>query len=107
MTEVRRFSAMDAGRASADSITMHGPSNADVLDLQGLCDRCMGNLDLVERVLDKFEQRLPQELAELERELELGDSAKVALVAHRIKGNSSNVSAAGLQQAAAEVEDLG
>ena len=59
-----------------------------------------------QRVLDKFEQRLPEELAELERVLELGDAAKIALVAHRIKGNSSNVSAAGLQQAAAEIEDL-
>ena len=66
----------------------------------------MGNLALVERVLDKFEQRLPQELAELERVLEIGDAAKAALVAHRIKGNSSNVSAEALQQAAARIEDL-
>ena len=59
-----------------------------------------------ERVLDKFEQRLPAELAELENALEVGDAAKITLVAHRIKGNSSNVSAAGLQQAAAEIEDM-
>ncbi|MGA2253257.1 MAG: Hpt domain-containing protein [Thermoguttaceae bacterium] len=85
---------------------MRGPSNANVLDLQGLCDRCMGNLDLVERVLEKFEQRLPKELAELEHDLQIGDAAKIALVAHRIKGNASNISATGLQQAAAEIEDL-
>ncbi len=66
----------------------------------------MGNLDLVQRVLDKFEQRLPEELAELERVMKLGDAAKTALVAHRIKGNSSNISATGLQRAAAEIEDL-
>jgi HPt (histidine-containing phosphotransfer) domain-containing protein len=80
--------------------------DAEILDLQGLHDRCLGNLDLVVRVLDKFEQRLPEELAELERAVELGDAAKIALAAHRIKGNSSNISAAGLQQAAAEIEDL-
>ena len=83
------------------------PIDAEVLDWQELCERCLGNLDLVARVLGKFEQRLPAELAELERAVEVGDAAKIALVAHRIKGNSSNVSAAGLQQAAAEIEDLG
>jgi HPt (histidine-containing phosphotransfer) domain-containing protein len=81
-------------------------THAEVLDLQGLCERCMGNLDLVARVLDKFEQRLPGELAELEQVLELGDAAKIALIAHRIKGCSANISAAGLRQAAAEIEDL-
>jgi HPt (histidine-containing phosphotransfer) domain-containing protein len=87
-------------------VTAHHESNGEVLDVWALCDRCMGNLDLVERVLDKFETRLPDELAELERVLEQDDAAKIALVAHRIKGNSSNVSAIGLRHAAAEIEDL-
>jgi len=87
---------------------MHNASNdGDVMDLHGLFERCMGNLDLMERVLDKFEERLPEELAELERVLELGDAAMVAQVAHRIKGNTSNVSAAGLRRAAEEIAELG
>src|SRR5689334_5017560 len=81
-------------------------SNRDVLDLQSLHERCMGNLDLVERVLDKFETRLPEELAELERNLQGEDAAKISLVAHRIKGSCANVSALGLRNAAAEIEDL-
>jgi HPt (histidine-containing phosphotransfer) domain-containing protein len=81
-------------------------SSSEVLDLEGLRNRCMGNLDLVQRVLDKFQQRLPEELAELERMLELNDAEQVARVAHRIRGNSASVSAQGLQQAAAEIEDL-
>ena len=81
-------------------------SDDEVLDVWALCDRCMGNLDLVQRVLDKFETRLPEEITELERVLEQEDAAKIALVAHRIKGNSSNVSATGLRHAAAEIEDL-
>ncbi|MGO9111475.1 MAG: Hpt domain-containing protein [Thermoguttaceae bacterium] len=97
---------MDTARGIPSGQPMRAPSSAEVLDLQGLCDRCMGNLELVQRVLDKFEQRLPEELAELERVLELGDAAKIALVAHRIKGSSSNISAVGLHQAAAEIEDL-
>ncbi len=106
MTENCMFGTIDVDRQIPVDPPLCGPSKPEVLDLQGLCDRCMGNLDLVQRVLDKFEQRLPEELAELERVLELGDAAEIALVAHRIKGNSSNISAGALQQAAAEIEDL-
>ncbi len=76
------------------------------MDLRALKDRCMGNLDLMQRVLDKFEKRLPDELSELDRVLELGDATMIAQVAHRIKGSCSNVSAAGLRRAAEEIEDL-
>lgn len=79
----------------------------DVMDLESLYDRCMGNLELMERVLDKFEKRLPEELAELEQLLERGDAVMIAHMAHRIKGNCSNVSAAGLRQAAEDIEELG
>jgi HPt (histidine-containing phosphotransfer) domain-containing protein len=75
------------------------------LDWKGLCDRCLGNIDLVQRMLEKFEQRLPQELAELERALAQSDAEQVARVAHRIKGTSANLSAEGLERAAAAVED--
>ena len=43
--------------------------------------------------------RLPDELAELERLLKVGDAVMIAQAAHRIKGNCSNVSAAGLRRA--------
>jgi HPt (histidine-containing phosphotransfer) domain-containing protein len=99
-------STIDANCGTWAGQPMRGSANSEVLDLRGLYDRCLGNLDLIERVLDKFEQRLPEELDELDRTLELGDAAKIALVAHRIKGSSSNVSAACLQQAAAEIEAL-
>ena len=84
-----------------------GSSCSDVLDLERLRNRCMGNIDLLQRVLDQFHKRLPEELAELERALELRDSEQVARVAHRIKGTSANVSAEGLKRTAAEIEDLG
>jgi HPt (histidine-containing phosphotransfer) domain-containing protein len=106
MTERSPFNTINAANPST-AVQLSNGLFDDVLDLQGLHDRCMGNLDLVQRVLDKFEKRLPDELAELECSLELEDSEKVAQVAHRIKGNSSNVSAAGLRQAAAEIEAMG
>ena len=79
----------------------------EVLDLDGLCNRCMGNIDLVQQVLEKFQQRLPQELAEMERLLALQDVEQITRMAHRIKGTSATVSAQGVHRAAAEVEDLG
>jgi HPt (histidine-containing phosphotransfer) domain-containing protein len=82
-------------------------ASAEVLDWHGLCDRCMGNLDLVERVLAKFQQQLPEALDELEEALRRGDALHLARVAHRIKGTSASVSAATLQKAAEQVEELG
>ena len=81
------------------------PHASDVLNLQELQDRCMGNIELMQRVLGKFQQRIPEELAELEKALELRDMAQIARVAHRVKGSSANVSARGIEQAAVEIED--
>jgi len=80
---------------------------ADVLDLEALRNRCMGNVELVQRVLDKFQQRIPEELAELENLLTAGNFEQVARVAHRLKGTSANAGAPGLREAAAEIENSG
>ena len=45
-------------------------ASSAVLDLEGLRNRCLGNIDLVQRVLDKFQQPIPEELAELEAVLD-------------------------------------
>lgn len=76
-------------------------------DFQGLLDRCMGNLELAERVLAKFAERFELDLAELERHLNGEDREQIAGIAHRIKGSSANVSAEGLRAIAAEIEQLG
>jgi HPt (histidine-containing phosphotransfer) domain-containing protein len=76
-----------------------------VVDLDGLLARCMGNIDLAQRVLEKFQQRIPEDLAELEKALQLGDTELLARTAHRLRGCSATVSAEGLAQAAAGIED--
>jgi HPt (histidine-containing phosphotransfer) domain-containing protein len=90
-----------AGQRTSES------SAAEVLDLEDLRNRCMGNIDFVQRVLAKFQQQVPKELAELEQLLEVGDVEQVARVAHRVKGTSANVAAPGLRHAAAAIEELG
>jgi len=89
-------------RTPVDRETLGAP---EVLDLDALMERCMGNLDFVDRILHKFQERLPKELAELETTLECQDAEQLALVAHRIKGSSASVSARGLCLAASAIED--
>jgi HPt (histidine-containing phosphotransfer) domain-containing protein len=89
--------------------TSQSPSLADidVLDLDALRHRCMDNLDFVQRILEKFQEQMPEQVAELERLLSIQDTKQLALVAHRIKGTSANVAAGILQHVAAEIEELG
>ncbi len=78
----------------------------ELLNVEELRNRCMGNIQLVERVLKKFQQRIPEQLAELEKAQELNDTELIARIVHCIKGTSANVSANGLVQIATEIEDL-
>lgn len=96
----------NADRPRDDRPPGTGSWDSQVLDFEGLLDRCMGNLDLAQRLLEKFERWLPEELAELEQALALDDPERVAQVAHRIKGSSASISAQGLQRAASEIVDL-
>lgn len=77
-----------------------------VIDLEGLKARCLGNLNLVERVLAKFATQLDTDLAALEQAVLAGDTDSAALVAHRIKGMSANVEARDLFHSATAVERL-
>jgi HPt (histidine-containing phosphotransfer) domain-containing protein len=78
-----------------------------VLDFEQLLARCMGNIDFVERVLSRFQEHFGADLAELEKGLNAADGGQIARVAHRLKGASANVGAAGLRERAAEIEQLG
>jgi HPt (histidine-containing phosphotransfer) domain-containing protein len=83
------------------------PLSSDVLDLGALRNRCMGDLDLVQRVLKTFEERMPEEMETIEKALQLRDTEQIACVAHRVRGCSASMSADGLMRAAAEIEDAG
>jgi len=76
------------------------------IDVRELLDRCMGNIDLAERVLAKLQSQFQQDIAELELALSEKNGKLIAGIAHRLKGSSSNVAAHDLQKCAAEIEDL-
>jgi len=76
-----------------------------VLDLEDLKARCLGNMDLVERVLLKFTGQLDQDLDELEQAVGAGDAVRAAHLAHRIKGIAASVAARSLFDDAAIAEE--
>jgi HPt (histidine-containing phosphotransfer) domain-containing protein len=78
----------------------------DCIDLEALKARCLGNLDVVERILEKFGTQLEADLATLEAALEARDSATFRAVAHRLKGTFANLEAWPLYACAKEAEEL-
>jgi HPt (histidine-containing phosphotransfer) domain-containing protein len=79
-------------------------SDVSLLDLKALEVRCLGRIDLVERVLQTFSEQLDADLDKLEQALASGNMAEFTLVAHRIKGMSANTEARQLAQEAALTE---
>ncbi len=69
-------------------------------------DRCMGNIDLFDRMLDKFEEQVEINFTNLIEYLESEDVESVRRVAHTVKGMAANTSAVDLMVVAARVEEL-
>ena len=76
----------------------------EVLDWESLSDRCLGRMDLVEKVLARFQSSLDDSLQQLEEALTGNDLTGIAQIAHRIKGMSLTVSATGLANRALHLE---
>ena len=83
------------------------PSVPVPLDYKQLLERCIGKIELAERVLRKYEQRFSEDFSELETAVRAQDAAEVTQIAHRLRGTSANVSAEGLMQLTARLEDMG
>lgn len=66
------------------------------LDRDLLIRRCLGRLDLVDRLLKSFESRFPEDLFQIEECLRENDSERLSRLVHQAKGATANVSAADL-----------
>lgn len=76
------------------------------LDLHDLAERCLGSFELVERLLNSFEQRFWPEVEQLERALAAGNAELAARVVHTLKGATANVSAERLRRVVAQIENV-
>lgn len=83
------------------------PGAAPAIDLMSLLGRCLGNIDLILRVLSSFRNAGKIDFARLEQALERADFETIVEVAHRFKGAAGNVSAPGLRKIAIALEQSG
>src|SRR4029078_9636935 len=77
---------------------------APVIDLDALKARCLGNLELVDRVLAKFTGQVDADRDELDQPIHDRNPAKAAQLAHRIKGSAGSVEALQLYADASPAE---
>ncbi len=82
--------------------TAHGPVNH-----AGLLAALDGDQDLLRELMDLFLGQAPKHLAELRAALAAADAARVAQVAHTLKGSAANLRISATADAAARLEALG
>lgn len=75
-----------------------------VFSRERLADRCMGKLELVDRLVRILAEGLPRDTAEIEAAVDSEEIDRVASLAHRLKGAAANMCAERLSLAAAGLE---
>lgn len=110
---------MSPGEAFSGNVATSAPTQAPKSAVRGvdgdnpplnfdqLVMRCMGRLELAQRLLASFERRFPIELSQIEQCLETGDLPAFVRQTHQLKGASANVSAPGLHAILKRIEDAG
>ena len=81
-------------------------SHPDVFDLDELISRCLGNIDLAERIIATFQSGFEADLSELEKAVRAQNAELTAGIAHRLKGASASASAHSLRNRMSEIERL-
>ena len=81
-------------------------ASTEVLNFESLLERCMGNLQLAERIIGKFRDRGADELLQIEKSIHAGNAEKTAGMAHSFKGAAANLSADALREVAAHLETM-
>jgi signal transduction histidine kinase/CheY-like chemotaxis protein/HPt (histidine-containing phosphotransfer) domain-containing protein len=76
------------------------------LDIKTLRDRCLGNGDMMQRVLRLFTQRVSADLLRIHDAIWSNDAPTARKLAHALKGAVANVSATAAAQHAAALETL-
>ena len=93
-------------RASLLSDSLQTPDpNLAPLNFDELLHRCLGNRELAQRVLTKFQVIFADELQAMRQRFEAGDWEEIGRLAHRVRGSAANVAARELSRLATELEN--
>ena len=95
--------AEDYRGALSVSTTLAG--SAPAFKYEELVSRCLGNFDLIEKVLETFERQFTADLSALDVAMDGGDATEIANLAHRMKGAACNVAAPALTQELVALEE--
>jgi HPt (histidine-containing phosphotransfer) domain-containing protein len=74
------------------------------LNLEELLARCLGRVDLMDRLLANFDETLAPQIDQLEEAVQISDAPQIKSIAHRIKGAALTVSARELSKCAEKLE---
>ena len=80
-------------------------SDPEIINLESLKARFLGNTDLLDRVLSTFAETLDADLKSLEQAIRGDDLEATAFLAHRIKGMAASVEARLLWKSASIAEE--
>jgi HPt (histidine-containing phosphotransfer) domain-containing protein len=72
-----------------------------------LLQRCIGNTDIVAKILKTFHDTIQQEIEKIRQSIESQDGENLALTAHALKGAAGNVAAQKLEEIAFCLEKMG
>ena len=79
--------------------------NSEIINLESLKARFLGNTDLLDRVLSTFAQTLDADLRALEQAVLARNAENAAFLAHRIKGMAASIEARVLWKDASLAEE--
>lgn len=80
--------------------------SGSVFDLQGLCDRIAGRIDLVDELIQMLLAQYPQDREQLVDLLQRDDAAGAREVAHRVKGQLQTLGVNRAAEQARQIEYL-
>ncbi len=87
--------------------TANGPgSSPPPMDLDALLVRCLNNVELVRRLLEKFEELTMRDVEAIGHSISAGDLEQAARASHGLKGTAASMSAGMVRGIAAEIEGL-
>ncbi len=81
--------------------------NEQPIHFEDLVERCMGNIDLANRLLDQSQTILAEDLKLLRQSWVNGDPIETPRLAHRLKGATANIGAYDLSDVFSRIELCG
>jgi ammonium transporter, Amt family len=77
------------------------------IDVAALLDRCVGDAEFVQLMLEKFRSTSVTMLNTISQAVDAGDAKQMGWYAHNIKGAAANLSAESVRSIAGRLEELG